>query len=83
MILNGEPLPVELSEQEFDLLYKLWEADGNICHRRDLCELFWSDGKAYGNLYRLVARLRAKLGESGVDPAIIRPVPRIGYRLTM
>ena len=78
--------PVHLSPREYELLKVLLSNQGRLVTRERLLRAVWglayADARAYLHVY--VGRLRHKLSEAGVGPAIddmIATEPGIGYRV--
>ena len=72
--------PVALTVKEFDLLYELMRARGNVLTRENLMDHVWGyHGEATSRtLDTHVRRLREKLGEEGSRVETVRGV---GYRM--
>jgi two-component system, OmpR family, response regulator len=68
---------IDLSPQEFSLLYVLAQANGRPVHRRELLKRAWDDIDNPRTVDSHVLSLRKKLGHP--DP--IETVRKIGYRL--
>jgi DNA-binding response OmpR family regulator len=73
---------VTLTAKEFDLLYELILARGNVLTRKGLMDKVWGyHGEATSRtLDTHVRRLREKLGESG---AVVETVRGVGYRMAI
>jgi two-component system, OmpR family, phosphate regulon response regulator PhoB len=72
--------PINLTVKEFDLLYELMRARGNVLTRDGLMDRVWGyHGEATSRtLDTHIRRLREKLGEQGAQ---IETVRGIGYRI--
>jgi len=77
---NGEPL--ELSPREFELLRYLIERKGETVSRDKLLEDVWGY-ESYPSTRTVdthIAKLRAKIGDSGTDPRFILTIHGVGYK---
>ncbi|MDP4280434.1 MAG: FHA domain-containing protein [Dehalococcoides mccartyi] len=90
LLLDGRPLSVSLTRQEFDFLLILWQESGAICQFKDICCVLWPEAKVISDdidadikvrINTLVHGLRRKLNTSldGVD--ILESCRGVGYRL--
>ncbi|MGF1540928.1 MAG: response regulator transcription factor [Pleurocapsa sp.] len=73
---------IELTPQEFSLLYVLAQAEGNALSRSELLQLAWPD--AIDNPRTIdthVLSLRKKLESNPREPDLIQTVRNVGYRL--
>jgi two-component system, OmpR family, response regulator len=73
---------IELTPQEFSLLYVLAQAEGNALSRSELLQLAWPD--AIDNPRTIdthVLSLRKKLESNPREPHLIQTVRNVGYRL--
>jgi DNA-binding response OmpR family regulator len=70
---------VPLTPREFDIVALLAWADGRVVRREHLLETVWGDATESGaaSLEVLLARIRRKLGQGGVE--VIRTVRQMGY----
>jgi len=76
---GGEPL--ELSPREFELLRYLIERKGETVSRDKLLEDVWGY-ESYPSTRTVdthIAKLRAKIGDSGTDPRYILTIHGVGY----
>jgi len=77
---GGEPL--ELSPREFELLRYLIERKGETVSRDKLLEDVWGY-ESYPSTRTVdthIAKLRAKIGDSGTDPRFILTIHGVGYK---
>jgi DNA-binding response OmpR family regulator len=77
---GGEPL--ELSPREFELLRYLIERKGETVSRDKLLEDVWGY-ESYPSTRTVdthIAKLRAKIGDSGSDPRYILTIHGVGYK---
>jgi DNA-binding response OmpR family regulator len=75
-------LPLELSPREFDLLRYLIERKGETVTRDSLLEDVWGY-ESYPSTRTVdthVAKLRAKIGDSGTEPRFILTIHGAGYK---
>ncbi len=73
---------IELTPQEFSLLYVLAQAEGNALSRSELLQIAWPD--AIDNPRTIdthVLSLRKKLESNPREPHLIQTVRNVGYRL--
>jgi DNA-binding response OmpR family regulator len=78
---NGSEL--ELTRKEFDLLYRLARDAGRVVTREQLMSDVW-DMNWFGSTKTLdvhIGWLRRKLGDDSTEPAYIRTVRGVGFRL--
>ena len=74
----------QIQEKPFRVLEALIEEPGELVTRSELRERLWPDGTIVdfdNNLNSAVASLRTALGDTARDQAIIKTLPRRGYRL--
>jgi two-component system alkaline phosphatase synthesis response regulator PhoP len=77
---NGEPL--EMSPREFELLRYLIERKGETVSRERLLEDVWGY-ESYPSTRTVdthIAKLRAKIGDSGSEPRYILTIHGVGYK---
>jgi len=78
--LTRDGVPESLAPKAVDLLVALLEERPRAVSRERLHERVWRGTHVSGaSLNRLVAELRAALGDDAREPALIRTVPRFGY----
>ncbi|MCL7453459.1 MAG: response regulator transcription factor [Anaerolineae bacterium] len=80
---QGQPL--ELTAQDFDLLYTLARHAGQVLSREQLVEQVWGYDY-YGDLRVVdaaVKRLRAKLRQAASDEDLITTIRGVGYKLVV
>ena len=84
--IDGERFE-DLGEQEFELLYALYEKRGQVCRKDDLIEAIYyrqyhdvGTSVADARLYTLVRRLRRRIEPDPKNPQYIRTVRNEGYR---
>ncbi|WP_072369847.1 response regulator transcription factor [Thermophilibacter mediterraneus] len=80
--LNERPL--QLTPTEFSLLRILLEADGAVVSARELYQGIFGDAyyeRGSGSITVHVRHLREKMGDSFEDPAYIRTVWGLGYKI--
>lgn len=79
--LNGRPSAIE--PQPFDLLVQLLRQRQRVVTKEELLETLWpSQSVSSSTLARTVMKARKAIGDRG-EPAMIRSVPRVGYRFVM
>ena len=78
---NGAELP--LKNREYELLLFLMRHPGQVFSREDLYELIWGLESMGDNITVAVhvGRIREKLEDDPQDPALIRTVRGVGYRM--
>ena len=76
--MNGER--IAFTPRELDIVALLAWRDGRVVSRDDLLEAVWGEAteKTAASFEVLVARIRRKLSERGIDDAI-RTVRQVGY----
>lgn len=74
---------ISLPPREFRVLHLLATHAGQVVSREQIRESVWGAGErdASNTITVHIQRLRARLGDARHDPAIIRTVRRLGYRL--
>jgi DNA-binding response OmpR family regulator len=74
---------ITLPPREFRLLHLLTTHAGQVVSRDQIRESVWGAGErdASNTITVHIQRLRARLGDTRQDPAIIQTVRRLGYRL--
>ena len=75
--------PLDLSNQDFDLLAYLVRRPGQVVSQEELVKALWGcefDKAAKPMLWNAVKRLRDKLGEDGHNPRYIRTIRGFGYQ---
>jgi len=80
VVVRGEP--VELTKQEFDLLYLLAARPGIVFSRAALLQNVWS-GDTYvteRTVDTMISRLRRKIERDPQDPELILTAWGVGYR---
>ena len=78
LTVDGERVP--LTPREFDIVAEMAWRDGRVILKSDLLDAVWGESGegAAASLDVLIARIRRKLGERGVNDAI-RTIRQIGY----
>ena len=79
-----EPLKAEvaLTPLEFRLMDYLFQKNGNVATREEICEAVWGDSEyELDSLYRLVDRLKAKVEPAPAQPRFLISHRGIGYSL--
>ena len=74
---------VRLQEQQYQLLLKLIEHDGEVVSRHELRSTLWHEDTYVDfetGLNTAVKRVRETLGDSAESPTFIETIPRRGYR---
>ena len=73
---------IDLTKTEFEILITLALNPRKVVTDEDLTRIVWGDNwfGDEGNLAVHISKLRHKLGESGMQPRLIRTVRRVGYR---
>lgn len=80
LLRDGQPVHVE--PQVFDLLVQLAEAAGDLVTKEALIESVWSGlNVSDATIAARVSAARAAVGDSGAAQAVIRTVPKRGFRL--
>jgi DNA-binding response OmpR family regulator len=79
-IVRGQP--VELTRQEFDLLYQLVARPGVVFSRASLLEHVWSSDAfvTERTVDTVISRLRRKIEREPQDPALILTAWGVGYK---
>ena len=78
--MRGEP--VELTRQEFDLLYQLASRRGVVFSRAALLQQVWSDDTYVTDrtVDTVISRLRRKIEQDPHDPELILTAWGVGYK---
>jgi DNA-binding response OmpR family regulator len=78
--VRGEP--VELTKQEFDLLYQLAARPGIVFSRTSLLQHVWSDDSyvTERTVDAVISRLRRKVERDPHDPELILTAWGVGYK---
>ena len=74
--------PVELTKQEFDLLYQLASRPGIVFSRSALLQNVWTDDTyvTERTVDTVVSRLRRKIEQDPHDPELILTAWGVGYK---
>ena len=74
--------PVELTRQEFDLLYQLAKCPGIVYSRVALLQNVWSDDTyvTERTVDTVISRLRRKIERDPQDPELILTAWGVGYK---
>lgn len=82
--VKGKHEPKAFGKKEGVILKKLLERKGDVVTYDELADALWGEGefKSFWALAKLVERLRASLGEVGIEPKRIECVRGQGYILT-
>jgi DNA-binding winged helix-turn-helix (wHTH) protein len=87
LVLNSVPLRKVLSKQEYKVFQLLLEQKGQIVTRDDVGKRMWPNDteKFYSDwaIDRLIARIRQKMAELSLSPALIRTHRGKGYVLNL
>lgn len=87
VLVHGQPLDPPLSPAQFELIKRLYDADGATVSREQLIVTVWGRDAAGGvtdqALDALVRRLRRRLAELASDREIITTVRGHGFRLNL
>ncbi len=80
VVVRGEP--VELTRQEFDLLYQLASRPGVVFSRAALLQQVWSDDTYVTDrtVDTVISRLRRKIEQDPHDPELILTAWGVGYK---
>jgi len=92
ILLDGRPMRIALTRQEFDFIFILWQKSGSICLFKDICVGLWPEAQVIsGNIdadikvriNTLAHDLRRKLSLplDGID--ILESCRGVGYRLRL
>ena len=78
--MDGDP--IELTKQEFDLLYQLASRPGVVFPRSALLQKVWSDDTyvTERTVDTIVSRLRKKIERDPHDPEVILTAWGVGYK---
>jgi DNA-binding winged helix-turn-helix (wHTH) protein/predicted Ser/Thr protein kinase len=81
---SGQPIPVVLPQQAFQILLFLIERDGEMVSRDELKKELWPNDTVVEfehGINNNIKKLRRFLSDSAEEPKYIGTVPRRGYRL--
>jgi hypothetical protein len=92
ILLDGRPVPVSFTRQEFDFLLILWQKSGSICQFKDICSCLWpeipvisgnvdADLKVRINTIAHGLRQKLSLQLDGID--VLESCRGVGYRLRL
>jgi DNA-binding winged helix-turn-helix (wHTH) protein len=90
LLLDGRPVQISFTRQEFDFLLILWQKSGSICQFKDICVCLWPEAQVIsGNvdadlkvrINTLAHGLRRKLGLPLDGINILESCRGVGYRL--
>jgi DNA-binding response OmpR family regulator len=81
-IANVRGRPVDLTRQEFDLLYRLVTRRGIVFSRSSLIQTVWQDDGyvTERTVDTLISRLRKKIERDPRDPELILTAWGVGYK---
>jgi hypothetical protein len=92
LLLDGRPIRVTLTRQEFDFLLILWQKSGSICQFKDICNGLWPellvnsgniDADLKVRINTLAHCLRQKLSPPLDGMNILQSYRGLGYRLRL
>lgn len=90
IILDGRPMSISLTRQEFDFLLILWQKPGSVCQFKDICGSLWPEIQAISGsvdadlkvrINTLAHGLRRKLNLALDGINILESCRGVGYRL--
>ena len=75
---------IELTKQEFDLLYRMASRPGAVFTRAALLQEVWSDDTYVTDrtVDTVISRLRRKIGRDPQDPAMLLTAWGVGYKFS-
>ncbi len=81
--LEGPTGALALSGIEWQIISFLSQHQGTIVNKDDLLTRFWGgiDAHSQESLYEIISRLRRHLRTVGLDPSMVRAIPKRGYLL--
>jgi len=92
IVLDGRPVPIPLTRQEFDFLLILWQKPGSVCQFKDICGGLWPgiqvisssvDADLKVRINTLAHGLRRKLNIPLDGINILESCRGVGYRLRL